>query len=554
MATVHGQAESSKMKPGYKKPVGAYVPPAKRVKSEKFDVGSEDYQRCQWDENKKKITGLINRANGSNLTVIVKELFNCNLIRYKGLFSSALIKAQELSPAYTDVYAALLAVINTRIRSLGSLVINRIILNYRQAFLNNNKARCMSLARFVAHLINQEVVHEALGFQMIDHLINRNKPSSASIEIAITLLRECGAKLEILNPRCLLDDFRILRDLSLEKDYDTRTHGMIDMIHVTKKDKFRENPPIRPDLDLIAEDDKVTHSILLTDPKKEDFLMECNYFKYDPKWTENEKKYDEFKKTLLEEDDDYSDDSSDYSDDDEDKDDQGHVKTVKIKEEEDKKDVKPIVIDATGKDLIAFRRTVYLTIRSSISHEEVVHKLLKSKIDPELHDELCQMILDCCGQERTYESICGLTAAKLCHLNRREFAPKFEKLFELFYSTVHRFETIKIRNVAKFYANLLTTESIDWSCLLCLKLRENATSSAGRCFIKFLFTELVAILSLRVLVEYINDPAKEHAFKELFPTDEEQDIRFSINFFTCSGLGELTEKLRQELTSRQENP
>lgn len=535
----------------YKKPVGAYIPPARRVKNEKFDDGSEDQQRFLWDENKKKITGLINRANACNLTVIVKELFKCNLIRYKGLFTSALIKAQEVSSAFTDVYAALLAIVNSRIRSIGVLVINRIILNYRQAFLNNSKAKCLVLARFVAHLINQEVVHEALGFQMIEHLINR--PSPSSIEIAIVLLRECGAKLSMLNPTCLFDIFKILRDLSLESDFDTRTHEMIDMIHAIKKDKFRDFPPIKPSLDLVSDDEKVTHSILLTDPKREDYLVSSNYFKFDPKWSENEKKYEEFKASLLDDDEEYS-ESSEEDDNDEDggiervTDDKG---AIEVKKEDSKEDVKPKIVDATGKDLTAFRRMVYLTIRSSVRHEEVVHKLLRSNIDPEFHDELCEMILDCCGQERTYESIYGLIASKFCQLYRREFGPKFEKLFEIFYATVHRFETNRIRNIAKFYANLLTTESIDWSCLNCLKLRETATSSAGRCFIKFLFTELVAILSLPVLIEYINDPMKEHAFKELFPMDEEQDIRFSINFFTCSGLGQLTENLRQELLSRQ---
>ena len=161
------------------------------------------------------------------------------------------------------------------------------------------------------------------------------------------------------------------------------------------------------------------------------------------------------------------------------------------------------------------------------------------------------MILDCCGQERTYESIYGLVASKLCQLNRRDFPSIFENLFGQFYESVHRFETNKIRNIAKFYAHLLSTESIEWFCLSCLKLRENATSSAGRCFIKFLFQELVSILSMTTLMEYIKEPTKVEAFRDLFPRDLEQDMRFAINFFTFSGLGQLTEELRQELLTRQ---
>lgn len=552
----------------YKRSVGTYVPPAKRVKSEKFDVGSEDYQRCQWNENKKKITGLINRANISNVTIIVKELFKCNLIRYKGLFVSALLKAQETSSVYTDIYAALLAIINSRIKTIGLLLTNRLILQYRSSFISNNKAKCLATVKFIAHLTNQEVVHEVLAFELVHHLIS--KPTPASIEIVITFIKECGSKLDQLNKPYLFEVFQTLRYLSLEKNLDTRTDEMIHILHNIRKTNFKDYPPIKPALDLVEEDDKVTHTIELSAPKKDDFHMELNYFKFDPNWSENEAKYENFKKSLLEDNDDDSDTSSDddgvdsESSDDSDKnrkdaaskvDDSRIKKEIELKEEEkegneDKKDIKPI-IDATGIDVTAFRRQVYLIIRSSATHEEVVQKLLKAKIKPELNDELCTMILDCCGQESTYGSVYGTVASKLCQINRREFAPRFERIFQLFYETVHRFETNKIRNIAKFYSHLLATESIDWYCLACLKLRENATSSAGRCFIKFLFQELVSILSLPTLIEYIKEPTKEGAFKDLFPKDEEQDIRFAINFFTFCGLGQLTEDLRQELLSRQ---
>lgn len=529
------------VKSNYKRPIGTYLPPAKRVKSEKFDVGSEDYQRTAWAENKKRITGLINKANIANVTVIIQELFKCNLIRYKGLFATALLKAQETSPAFTDVYAAILAVINSRIHQIGALVVNRLILQYRVSFMSDNKLKCLSTVRFIAHLTNQEVVHEVLGFQLIDHLID--KPTPSSIEIVIAFIKECGARLDQLNSPYLFETFKELRNLSLENDFNTRTHELIDLIHVIRKDKFRDYPPVKKQLDLVDENDKFTHTIELSGPKKEDFHMQLNYFKMDLNWSENEAKYEELKKSWLEESDSSGGESDDGSRDSDEEDD----------EEEEDSDVKPDVkvIDATGGDIIAFRRMVHLTIRSSVRHEEVVHKLMKSKISPELYDELCQMILDGCGEERTYESIYGLVASKICQINKREYAPRFERIFKLFYETVHHFETNKIRNVAKFYAHLLVTESIDWLCLNCLKLRENATSSAGRCFIKFLFLELASILSVPTLLSYIKEPDKEGGFEHLFPTDHEQDIRFAINFFTFCDLGQLTEHLRQELLSRQ---
>lgn len=520
-----------------------YIPPAKRVKREKFEIGSEDHQKFEWNENKRKITGLINRANSSNITLVITDLFQCNLVRYKGLFVSALLKAQETSPVYTDVYAALLAVINSHIKSIGELLINRLILQYRVSFMNNNKPKCLAAVKFLAHLTNQEVISEVLGFQLLTHLIN--KPTPSSIEIGVTFLKECGAKLEQLNSPYLHEVFKTLRDISLENDFDSRTHDMIDLIHNIRRDKFQECTPIRDPLDLVKEEDRFTHSIQLSDPKKGDQRMELNYFKFDPSWTETEAKYADFKDGLG-----INQSSSDESESESDNDSDDEVDEMSSQEAE-QKEVKIKIEDKTQADIIKFRGMVYSTIKASISHEEVVHKLLKAKIDPALNDELCQMIIDCCGQTGHYEKILGLVASRLCQINRREYAPKFENIFKQFYETVHRFEQNKIRNIAKFYAHLLTTESIDWSCMSCLKLRENATSSAGRCFISFLFQELVSILSLKTLIEYIKEPAHEEAFRDLFPKDQEQDIRFAINFFTFCGLGQLTEDLRQELVSRQ---
>ena len=62
--------------------------------------------------------------------------------------------------------------------------------------------------------------------------------------------------------------------------------------------------------------------------------------------------------------------------------------------------------------------------------------------------EMCHMIVDCCGQNRTYEKFFGLTATRLCML-KREYMELFELIFVEQYETIHRLETNKLRNVAK---------------------------------------------------------------------------------------------------------
>jgi len=82
-------------------------------------------------------------------------------------------------------------------------------------------------------------------------------------------------------------------------------------------------------------------------------------------------------------------------------------------EEEEPAD-KNQIIEMTEQDLVNLRRTIYLVIMSSIDFEECCHKLLKMKIREGQEMELCNMILECCAQERTYLRFYGLLAQRFC--------------------------------------------------------------------------------------------------------------------------------------------
>ena len=46
-----------------------------------------------WEQLRKSINGIINKVNVSNISNIVMELFNENLMRGKGLLARAVMKA-----------------------------------------------------------------------------------------------------------------------------------------------------------------------------------------------------------------------------------------------------------------------------------------------------------------------------------------------------------------------------------------------------------------------------------------------------------------------------
>ena len=138
---------------------GAYVPPFKlaQMMREIEDKSSAEYQCITWEALKKSINGLVNKINSSNVKNIVPELFNENLVRGKGLFARSVMKSQMASPQFSPVFAALVAVTNTKFPELGELVVKRVVLQFRRAFKRNDKSVCVAATKFLASLVNQQV-------------------------------------------------------------------------------------------------------------------------------------------------------------------------------------------------------------------------------------------------------------------------------------------------------------------------------------------------------------------------------------------------------------
>ncbi len=123
---------------------GVYMPPARLralQAAASADKASPEYQRLSWDALRKSITGIVNRVNITNIKDIVPELFSENLIRGKGLFARSIMKAQASSLPFTPVFAALVAIINSKIPSVGELLLMRLVSQFRRAFKRNDKVR-----------------------------------------------------------------------------------------------------------------------------------------------------------------------------------------------------------------------------------------------------------------------------------------------------------------------------------------------------------------------------------------------------------------------------
>ncbi|PNF32993.1 hypothetical protein B7P43_G16499 [Cryptotermes secundus] len=445
---------------------GAYIPPAKlrMMQAQIMDKSGASYQRIEWEALKKSIHGHINKVNTGNIAIIVRELLKENIVRGRGLLCRSIIQAQAASMTFTHVYAALVAVINSKFPNIGELLLRRLVIQFRRGFKHNDKTICISAATFIAHLVNQRVAHEILALEILTLLVET--PTDDSVEVAIAFLKECGMKLMEVSNKGILAIFEMLRNILHEGQLDKRVQYMIEVIFQVRKDEFRD------------------HEALLKEPY---------VFKFDPEYEANEEKYSALRKEILDEGDSTS--ESDSSLEEENDSEEGS------ENEENNNDV---IIDNTETNLVALRRTIYLTINSSLDFEECAHKLRRMELKPGQEIELCHMILDCCAQQRTYEKFFGLLAERFCRINK-EYSSLYGKIFRRIFERTHHLKTRNLQNIAKFFSHLLFSETISWDVFSIITLTEEKTTSASRIFIKYLLQELAEAMGLQKLSMRLKD-------------------------------------------------
>ncbi|XP_953569.1 cell-cycle-control protein (translation regulation), putative [Theileria annulata] len=526
---------------------GIYIPPFKlqRLQYEIEPDDSIDYQRQEWERLRKRINSIVNKLTLTNVAQLVVELLECNLIRGRGLFARTWIRAQMASPGFTPIYASFLAIVNSKFPEIGELILKRIILQFRRAFKRNDRIVCQSCIKCIAHMVNQKIAHEIVALQLLAILLE--KPTDDSVELAVDFVRDVGNFLHDNCKQGLDSVFDRLKSILQYGLVDKRTQYSIEALWKHWRNGFNEFPSILPELDLLEEDDQITHDI--------DFLDEnitgdegINIFHpVDPEIYKLENiKWNNIKIELLG---DYNTDTSEDSelDTDTDVDDDDLVDRGDRGDKGNKVDKGNIeegveIKDMTEQEIISLRKIIYLCIMSSLNYEECVHKILKLNIKGN-EMEVCIMLIDCCSMERTYQIFYSLQAELLCKL-MLSYKTNFEECFNRQYKLIHRLETGKIRNISKFFAHLFYSNSIDWQIMKIIRITEEDTTSSGRIFIKILLQELVQHLGIEGLSRKFHD---EDVFNHMFPSDLPKNIRFSINFLTAIGLSQLTNTLRSLL-------
>jgi len=303
-------------------------------------------------------------------------LFGENLIRGRGLYCRSIMKAQAASLPFTPIYASLTAIINTKIPSMGELLLTRLIIQFRKAFRRNDKAVCLSSTTFIAHLCNQQVAHEIVALEILSLLLQN--PTDDSVEVAVGFMRHIGAFLAEQSPKANTGVYERFRAVLHEGAIDKRVQYMIEVLFQVRKDGYKDNPTIPPELDLVEEDEAITHYLSLDDEL--DGKEGLGVFKFDEDYEANEEKYAQIKAEILGEGSD--DEEGSGGDSDESDDEEAETSNIPATTQSLMIGQKKVleIQDETNTSLINLRRTIYLTIMSSVDFEECCHKLMQINI------------------------------------------------------------------------------------------------------------------------------------------------------------------------------
>lgn len=352
---------------------GVYIPPhrlallqqEKLAKSGTDDQASTELQKQSWEALRKSILGLVNKVSPYNLKEIAIELLQENIWRGRGLLCRAVMRAQNTSPKFTNVYAALFAILNSRFPDLGVLLLKRLVDQFKKAYRRRDKLNLISATKFIAHLVNQLVCGVVLPLQIL--LLLLEKPTDDSIEVAASLMQEIGQRLSELSPQAFNGLFDQFRSILHEGNADKRVVYLIEGLLAVRRKHFAEFPALIESLDIVYEEDQITHENITLDDEDEDgnpapidVEERLDIFRADPDYVQHEEEYQVILDEMLGEDD-FDSDESEASD-------AGNgEQTVAIE-------------DQTNTEETVIKRAIYLTIMSSRDHEEVVHKLRKMEV------------------------------------------------------------------------------------------------------------------------------------------------------------------------------
>lgn len=462
------------------------------------------------------------------------DLFRLNVVRGRGLVARSVLSRAMRQPQAAAPLAALVGVLNLQLPQVGGLVAARTAALFKRAYMRNDGRGVDAAAAFLAELVRFAVATDTVLLQVFQLLLER--PSDDTVRVATALLRRLGSWMDAHAPAAADMIWGRLRDVLHEGQALAQAMRRITELMRARRDGL--GPAVPRHLDVVPAEDVQPHDVDLAEPQP----VEAHLDWFDP--TEDvaaaDAAYAALRAEILDETDQDNEQANQHT----------NQQTNQTKE---------AVTDMTDAALLQHQKSIYLTVMSSMSADEAVHKLLRLQRSAQLSDAvMTDMLVKCCAQEKTYSKYFGVLGEKLCGSSRRWHAA-FVAQFRRSYDALYQHEGAELRNMGKYFGHLVAADVLaPHETLGVITLTETDTSSASRVFIKFLFQELVEELGVESLKRLLLDPDVRVHLRGLFPVvdvsrADADHIMFSINYFTAIGLGVLTEEMRLVLKALPED-
>lgn len=485
-------------------------------------------QRKLWLQLRRTIGKHVARANKSNVKHVSIKLFETNVVRGRGILARAILANVLTEPDKHAVFALLVAVLNLKVPQIGELVAARTVALWKYLYMKNDCTRIFRVLLFLCELIKQKVVEDVVLLQILQLLVEESVTDD-SVHLASFALENILAYLDKNAKTSANLIYDQLRNMLQEGGLLEKRRN--DIQYLLEHRRNRPKYLIDPELDLVEGTDNATHYVDLTDLQEPG--TDLNYFQEDPEFEVAEATYSQLQRQIL-------------------------AEEVRQERPSEKVEHPQKTTDMTDKTLLQHQKTIYLTVMSSMSADEAVHKLLRVRQKQKLEQAvLVDMIVKCCAQEKTYSKYFGVIGEKMSGMSQ-EWNNTFTNEFQQKYDTCYQYEGSQLRNMGKFFGHLIASDNLrPQETLGHVELTETGTNSASRVFIKFLFQELVEEMGVNEVKRLIQDPEVKPTLRGMFPVvlvDEldQAHIMFSINYFTAIGLGVLTEEMRQVLKNLPE--
>lgn len=485
---------------------------------------------------RKHFTDVLDNMHNVDILDTYKQLFQENILLGQKLFVSLLLKGQY-DP---QISGLLVSLISVDVPSIGHLLARESTLRFIQNFGRRNYNICFYLVELLSQLLNYDVIHEIVVLQILQLLSQEAEETksdvklNASVNLMAHLLMTCGKKLLDVSRtmhNSVLDTLRQLLQTSsrlsgnvkhsLDRLMDARQRQYVDV----PAQKLLERPFETSN----AEDNAETEAYMFIiddefTEKEPDTHMDAFVVRDDDKQI-----VEQFKDLRL------------------------HVleRVHAVEEQREAATTVLTVHNMTDSEEIAFKKQIYLTLKSSLSGEEATHKLLKMRIPDRDKLQAVEMLERSMVQESTYSKFYGSIAENLLP-QHRSWPEAFQKAFSNRLNHLEDLEPSGIRNSGKFWGHLLATGLFNSDVLREVSITEEGSTPPLRIFVKFMFQQLVFELGIEQLQAWLAQPDVVEGTRNMFPLEDADDTRYSINYFTAIGLGVLTEGMRAHLERQEE--